>query len=1207
MSSGKTQVAKLSLDEKVRLFRKRFAVREDVFLEKTTYTVKDTNPETGETIRKDKNFFMPVCRNHMNPSLCLIAQRKGTCTDCSNKVYEQLTDSWLRQHIVGNRILCLIPNTPDGTKLGAIDFDEAISGGLMAIYEDAVKVKEFCATLGIHSYIARSSNKGYHLYFWFENWIPAHHFTSFASYVLIKTGFGTRLEAHGMKMPEVFPKQTIYSSKDVGNGIRAPLSEPDMKNGKNCFVNEKGEPYPLSEQWKIFADMKENSVENFNAVLKEKEVPIYEAPMGRTGIQRKRAARDAAGNVIKDKDGNVVLNEENEVTAIEKRGSFWNVVAACPAMQEYWAKGENGQYEWDNSNPNGLFHKARLASMNLAIATKDGEEVLRKRWPGAKTDNAIHGAVNHGYKPASCRYMQAEGVCRIGKHPKYGNHCFKRLPPVHYENGKLVTNPENLPEDSWPDPSPIRYATENNLTADEVCERFKLLIKAKKREFDASAANAPVEFDEKKQPIINADESKFTPDNTAELISNLVERTVRLSLKDRERVTTYIFDNKIFTKTEWNQRLKAAGASVNEEKKREVKTGKSFIYRSRTYFLDNDSIKTMYIDAKGIQHEDEFSNYWIERVDEPAIVRLMTKADGREISLYEDRWYNLVIHVGGQSKAIKILNKVYSNANAFFEAVRAAGGSGLIGSTSKEAYDVMMAAITHFSEPQAEIHSLRDMGYHRLRAGVRYITPSVIITADEIAPNNTYLIEFTDDYTKGIDFRILSEEEMKEVTRSIVADYFNCNNPTITMACFGHAMAAVCTDAIAEVKGWRKSPVLWLAGDFAGGKSFVLENAQFFFGDFAKQGNIGAGGSFKAKIGVANSYRHAFLSLDDHKDSTQNDRGRGIVQFVQSAYDRNVLPALQRDGKNREHASRVRGLIGVSGEDFPDKEASAVSRLILIDVRTKKKLEEGRRVLEKRALYRGFTPYVVRHVLQMTPETVAALWNQLFEQIYEGSQGADEKESASRICENLTLNLFGFRVALDCMIAHGGLSSPEAEKLAAQHLTNLRLVKINQTNSVKEARASEVFINDLGQLLADPRKYRIHGWAATDLDDYKNAETLGFYKEAEPDVVFLYPELAYKAVANLARQKNTNLQSQSHVARQLFEDGYLVERLINRKAHRYQCQRRGPNHQSVRLYPIRSEALGFDRLSGKAGENELEKKTPTLPKNTSSEDEFVLE
>lgn len=1199
MSSEKTQPAKLSIDEKVRLFKKRFAVREDVFLEKKTFMGTETDKETGEQIKKPVSTFMPVCVNHMDPKVCLLVGKKGKCATCTNKQYEVLTDSWLREHILGNRILCLIPQTPEGTKLGAIDFDVAVSGGLRGIFEDAKRVKDFCAKLGIQSYIARSSNKGYHLYFWFDKWLPPHHFTSFASWLLIQTGFANRLSIHGIKMPEVFPKQTLYNKADVGNGIRAPLSEPDVRDGRNCFVDDDSNPYPLLRQWQVFAEMSENSVDFFENFLKEKEVPIYADAVSRTGIQKKRVKKNA-------ETGAEEIEEVEETGPIDKRGSFWNIVAACPAMQEYWAKLPNGQYEWDTTNPKGLFHAARLASMNLAIATKDGEDILRKRWPGDKTEGALIGALSKGYRPASCAWMQEQGVCRVGKHPKFGNHCFKALPPVHYENGKLISNPDNVPEENWPSPSPVRHATENHLSVEEICERFRLLVAALKRTFKKDAEFEATPLNEAGRPELKNIGEKFTPENAGELIGTLMERVAKLSSKDKEIVTSFVRANKIFSVTEWNAKLKAAGITVSEEKKKEAKANfKSFVRNGKHYFLRDGKIVTMFTDSKGQQHEEVFTNFWIERKDEPAHIRVIEK-NGVEISIYEDRMYKLDIHVNGQVKPITIPNKVYSNPNSFFENVRAGGGTELIMSTSKDSYDILMTAITEFSEPLAEKFFLRDIGYHKLQGKSRYIMPGVLVTDEQIVPNETYLVELSDDFSRGLDFQVIGDERFKEVSAHIVKDFFNCNNPMLTMACFGHAMASVCTEKIYEACNWRKAPVLWIAGDFAGGKTFVIENAQYFFGNFAKTGQLGAGGSFKAKIGVANVYRHAFLGFDDHKDTTQKDRGQEIVNLIQNAYDRRSNAAMQRDGTLRKNAALVRGLIAVNGEDFPDKEASAVSRLILIDTKMNKRIEEGQRVLSMRHLYSGFTPYVVRHILGMPKEAVAALWKETFARIYGGSGGSEEKMSATRICENLTLNFFGFRVALDCMASTGAISSMETEALSEQHMKNLLIIKQTQMHSVADARASQVFVNDMSQLLADPRKYKIHGWPGSELEDFKHAKTLGFWAEKEPDTIFLYPDLAYEAVAQFARSKSTTVQSMPHIMRQMFEDGYLVERLLSRKGNRYQCQRRTPNKQSTRVYPVRADILGFDRVSNQAGQAS-EKTSAPVQKISSKEDEFALE
>lgn len=1192
MSSDKTQIAKLSLEEKVKLFKKRFACREDAFYQKHMIETLEVDHETGVQVVKMKNIFRLVCKNDGDMNLCLIAQRKGKCFQCSNKVNEVLNDAWVRGHILGSKTLCLVPITAEGAKFGAIDFDRSVEEGLSYVFEDAKRVREYLTSKGFPSYIARSSNKGYHLYFFFKDWVKPGDIQSFVLHVLNKTGFIERQATHSIPLPEMFPKQHLYNKDSDGNGIRVPMSEPDARRGRNCFVNDSMEAYPVDMQWDLMGKMEEIDPEFFNKFLADEKVELFSDGVGTKGARSKKKS-------IKKEDGSEEVIDAGDTTPPSQYGSFWNVVGACPAMQEYWTKTAQGKYVWDVSNPKGLFNSARVASMNLALATLDGEEALKKRWPTPQTEQQIDLAKRHGYKPCTCRWMQMSSVCHINKHPKFGSYCHKKLPPIHIENGKIIENPNNLPETEWDDPSPIRHATDKNLTPDQIKEKFGLLARSLKSQSKKDAGEETIELDDKGHPVIK---DLFVPENPADLLENLIRKIVKLPRKDRDAIKQHVVSNKWMSGTEWNQRLKSAGGDIHEEKAAEIKkTYKHFSLKNKHYYLKDDTIVCSYTDAKGNVYEDVLWNFWIERLEEPAVVKLVDDESGSEKVTYEDRNYKLVIHVGGQHKAIEVSNKVFANNNSFFEAVRKAGGTDLRGPmSSKDDYDVHMAAISYFSNPTPEKHALKDIGYYSLKGGTKYIMPSVIVTKDEIVRNDAYLINMDTDYSRPLDFQIIDVPTFKEVSRHIVDDLFNCNNRMMVMSTFAHAMSSVCTKIIEDAKGWRKAPVLWVCGDFGDGKTFVFEHIQYFFGNFSQTGPSGAGGSYVAKIGAAYIYRHSVLMLEDYKADLEKDGGMSMKKFIQHAYDRVGNPAMKRDGTMRNETPRVRGLIAVSGEDILEREASAISRLIVVEGKYGGRIKEGSRVQKMKHLYSGFTPYVIKAALQMPTESVLELWNHCFERLINSGPKQQAKLGGHRICENYALNLFGLRLALETMAQYGALSPNEVISITEEHLANLIKMKNHQLALVASARGSTSFMEDLRSLLADPMRYRIDGWPGTPgAEDARNAKVLGFCNSKHPDVIFLYPGLAYQAVAEVANRSRGSLKSMGHITRQLVDDGVIVKELC--LEGRNYCKRKNPARQMAKVFPIKAEALGFSTLSA------LPNYSPSVSTSYSDDELFAVE
>lgn len=1192
MSNTKTPQGSISLEDKVRLFRKRFAGRDDVFYEKIPKEVTDRDPETGELIKKTVFTMMPQCSNYHDPQLCLL-KRGGRCGECKNRINEAVSDSWVKRHILGQNIICPIPIAPDGAKFGVMDFDESFEDGLEFVFADAKKTKDFCESIGLKTYIARSSNKGYHLYFFLKEWNRANKITSILTWLLRELGFTARQQSHGVRLPEIFPKQVRFNPESFGNGVRVPMSEPDMRQGRNCFVDDNRDPYHIDKQWELLLAVEEITTEQIDKVIADNKIEVYEDGFGK--YNRKRETIKKKVKITRD-DGKVEeveLEEPAPERNITKVGSFWNVVAACPAMQEYWAKGPDGKYLWDKSNAKGLFHTARYASMTLALSTQDGEGIILDRWSSSKTTGMVEGAKSHGYCPVTCKWMQQAGVCRVGKHPKYESYCYKKLPSYYKEEGKNI----ELPEEEWSEVSPIRYCTENRLTVDDIKERFALISRGKKLQKDIDSGAVKVDIDERKRPVIS--QEAYTPEKAAEMIAGLFRRMATMKEAQRDEVFSYVIANKWMTKTEWNSKMKAAGAFLNESRKKKAASQfKSFAHKGRTYSLQEGKISTIFTDAKGGLHEETFSNFWIERNSEPAKIKLRRKLNDTEEVEYENRTYTLTIHVGNQERLMTIGNKEFSNAHTFFERLRVAGGTELIMTTSKDAYDIIMNSITVFSDQIEERYAFDEIGYYQLKQGTKYVMPSVIIDKDSIEKNTAYEVQMENEYTKCLDFSLIDTSTFSKLCTHIINDLFRANTTEAVMCCFAHAMASVCTYSLEEAGIYKKAPALWWWGGFAGGKTWIMEIMQYFFGDFSKAPTMASTGSFKAKIGVAHHFRHVLAVFDDNKASLATDGGRGMKQFVQNAYDKSIMPALNREGALRASPLRVRGLVAVSSEDPIDKEASAISRLILLNHDPVMNTEKGDKVSEMKALYAGFTPYVIKHVLNIRPDMLKEMWRSFFSQIYAGSEKEDN--SVHRLSENLTLNYLGMQVALDAMVANGGITIEKAREISAKHLTSLRNIKASMLDAVVEAKGSHVFLEELRQLLADPVKYKILGWGPTETDASMRAQALGFIRPKNPGIVYIYTELAYQAVSKAMREKNSTPQSKNHIGQQLLAEG-LIERDLCQKG-RSRARVKDPNNMEQQVYPMRVEVLGL--VDAKQAPKALDSR-PKMPVNQ-DEDEILF-
>lgn len=1147
--------------EKIAIFRSRFVCREDIFSFRREFNKPETDPTTGGTVWVPAKQVMLKCSNYEDKKLCLIVQKKdGKCRDCTNQVHEPLSDTWLMKHLNGESEIILYMLKAEGIRFGCADFDKGNT------LEDAKLMRSLSLNLGIDCYIAKSTSKGYHLYWFFEDFVQAHVFNSFIRHLYEQAGFYERFYMNPeVGMPEVFPKQVSYDDKKIGNGIKVPMMEPRVREGRNCWMSDHDTPIPVEEQYEFLKNTKLISVENFNKVLEEQKIEILAAPASRNKQQARRM------NGIAQSKG-----DDEDFTPFRPIGKFWNVVEGCPAMREYWAKNAKGEYIWDKSNPKGLFNAARVASMNIALSTTDGEAELKKRWNTSNTDNQIGSAKAKGYLPVTCRWMQDNCICNKKKHPKFDGYCLKKIKPVEIENGVRVEM--NIPEEEWPEPSPIRFANDNNLTPDDVIQRFRDLHKFIK---EKDKYDVKIEIDQTNgQPIIN---TPFFSNDPIGRQRELVKRVQYFVEADRSRIENVILSvEKLIKKSDYKEILKSLGKEMEkeQEEKKNQSGVKNFVFDNLQYFEEENGYVMVGRDAKGNRFEQTLTNFTVTVEEE--VVTLELK-DGDDLSNekinMKDREYTGFIKVNGQKINFRVNHDQWGGSadNMFKTLTKIAGGQLFY---KKANADHIRICTNGFNRDVVKRKRIDSIGFWKNNEKDVYVMPKVVVYKDEIRENDEFILEHTNDVAKGLNFKIISKDELKALSIHIIKDYFNCNTSIITMTAFAHAMASSLIPLISRAVSYNKCPILWLSGGFGGGKTFVVENAQFFFGQF--EGVINAMGTIKAKMNAGSMFRHSLLVIDDFKRALQPDGGREFNSFIQGSYDRGGRIALQRSGKAREHTDKVRGLVAVTGEEFMDNDASSVSRLILVDAKVKENREHGKAVLENRHMYCGFTPYLIQFAFQLTDNELKEMWDRNYAHFYNDKIAETyKKESAGRVCENLTLNMLAFELTMKMMVAHGAIPETTKEEQCRIHKKNLEHIRTNTFKAIESAKGSEVFLDGLRELLQNPQKFMIEGWPGYssdeggDMPDTRHSVSLGFWKRTTPDIVYIYGSVAMKEVGALARGNNTYLQSTQHVGRQLSEEGLLVFDSTEKNERRYTCQIKGPNGVRVRVWPLKAEALGL--------------------------------
>jgi hypothetical protein len=1080
-----------------------------------------------------QNTITLACGNYGDQKVCLIAQNKGGCSECTQQKNAVVTDAEIWKHISGTQDMIMVMLCEEGIRFGAADFDKG------NVFEDAKAVRDLSVSYGIPCYIARSTKKGYHVYWFFKDFVKPHEFTSYIRHIYEELGFYQRWHATPeIGLPEVFPKQTVFEDKKMGNGIKVPMIEPRMKDGWNCWVDDEGVGFPSNQQWDFLAKTELIEVTKFQAVLTERKVEILQAPASHT---RQRARKDEN-------------KEEGPASKVRAFGDFWGIVEGCPAMQRHWAKDEKGNYVQDV-----LEHNAYDASMGFATCTTNGVEEVEKRWPDKNTWYQMKYKEQHDYRPYSCKAMQACNACVVGKDPKYKDHCMQKLEPVEYVNGQKKLNPEGLPKEQWPEPSPIRFATDRHLDADGIIERLSSIYTALK-----------VKSADPKADV-------FLPNDPNERIRGLMRRAKMLGGGDFDRITAHVTANKWSTAKEMKALGKELTKEVNDQQDAtKRKRSRSFRFGTDEFFLQDGKYDRVWRDQKDNRMVEPLTNFYILIREELIALRTADGDDIHNSTTAEDRSLSGTIYI--EEDKIQFSNIHYlefATPDAFFKMLTKHGGTRLWYKRSN--FDHIRNCVFAFSQEAKVTRKVTpQIGHHLLKGRNVYIMPSVLIDKDGIRPNEEFQVEpFKDDVSKCLDFKAIDIDAFKDLARHIVADYFTCNNSSLTMTTFAHAMAAAILPQVQAATGYAKSPLLWLGGSFSGGKSFVAEAAQNFYGVF--QLFQSASGTAKSKLSTGYNFRHAFMLIDDYKKHLNDPFGKEMPQLIQAAYDRTGRTALQRNGVQREKIDRVRGLLAITAEDAIENESSAISRLLIVDVPFRENRETGGRVKLRRYEYNGFTPYFIQFALGMSTAEIKAMWDGYYEEFFSPVAKTYKSVSPGRVCENLTLNMLAFRVATEMMVARGAIPEVQRDELIRQHKGNLEHIRNGVFASVMDATGAKVFINALKELIQTSSQYEIKNWPDHIFaNEGRPARVqIGFWRKKTPDIVYIHPQIAHGQVADMIKKNSNHVQTVNHVARQLFEEGHMPVELVDRSRNRFVTQVRGPSKDLVRVWPIKLESLGL--------------------------------
>lgn len=241
---------------KISLFRSLFRGRDDVY------------PRRFENRKTGRAGYSPACANEWVHGVCEKPRIK--CSDCPNRRFYEVTDETIGWHLSGRDALgrefvmgAYVMLLDETCFFLAVDFDGE------SWQKDAGELLQTCRDLNISAALERSrSGKGGHVWFFFDEALPANLARKMGSHLLTRT-MERRPEIGLRSYDRLFPNQDTLPNGGFGNLIALPLQKHPRQRGNTVFLDENFVPYP--DQWAFLASIRRVARAQLEALVRDAE------------------------------------------------------------------------------------------------------------------------------------------------------------------------------------------------------------------------------------------------------------------------------------------------------------------------------------------------------------------------------------------------------------------------------------------------------------------------------------------------------------------------------------------------------------------------------------------------------------------------------------------------------------------------------------------------------------------------------------------------------------------------------------------------------------------------------------------------------------------------------------------------------------------------------------------------------------------------
>ena len=206
----------------------------------------------------------------------------GTYDTKTGKVRQEkttVTDDVILAHLIGKQSYGVYLLTGDKTSALAVDFDQ---DDLSLPIAYVVGAKRY----DISAYIEISKSKGYHVWMFFEEPVPAYKARLVAQKILLDIG---------RSKTEIFPKQDVLADGVLyGNFINAPLFGALVPEGRTVFVDPDDPSAIYPDQWQLLETVRRVPELRLDAIIESCKLE----EQGTVAIEPQSASHTESGNDI---------------------------------------------------------------------------------------------------------------------------------------------------------------------------------------------------------------------------------------------------------------------------------------------------------------------------------------------------------------------------------------------------------------------------------------------------------------------------------------------------------------------------------------------------------------------------------------------------------------------------------------------------------------------------------------------------------------------------------------------------------------------------------------------------------------------------------------------------------------------------------------------------------------------------------------------